>query len=169
MFRAALKSLLGRKVRLLMSTFAIVLGVAFVVGTDKTVAQRSLKLGRAMGDDRQVLSGLSSGDEVVLNPGINCGECEFCTTGWETLCEKQVNTGYGRDGSYAEYATAHEDKLARKPATLSFEQAAAFPLSHQTAWRMIVGRGAVRPGDTVLIHGVGGGVGTRQVARQFEK
>ena len=36
-----------------------------------------------------------------------CGVCEYCVDGWETLCEKQVNTGYGRDGSYAEYATAN--------------------------------------------------------------
>jgi RND family efflux transporter MFP subunit len=42
--------------------------VAFVVGADKTVAQRGLTLGRALGDDRQVLSGLSTGDEVVLDP-----------------------------------------------------------------------------------------------------
>ena len=48
--------------------------VAFVVGTDRTVAQRSLKLGRAMDDDRQVLSGLSSGDEVVLNPAAELAD-----------------------------------------------------------------------------------------------
>ena len=41
---------------------------------------------------------------------------------------------------------------------MSFAQAAAFPLAYQTAWRMVVGRAAVRPGETVLIHGVGGGV-----------
>jgi NADPH2:quinone reductase len=44
------------------------------------------------------------------------------------------------------------------PAGLSFPEAAAFPLTYQTAWRMIVGRAAVRAGETVLIHGVGGGV-----------
>ena len=39
------------------------------------------------------------------------------------------------------------------PEKLTFEEAAAFPLSYQTAWRIIVGRGATRPGDLVLIHG----------------
>jgi NADPH:quinone reductase-like Zn-dependent oxidoreductase len=45
------------------------------------------------------------------------------------------------------------------PERLSFEQAAAFPLVYQTAWRMVVTRGDVRPGQTVLIHGAGGGAG----------
>ena len=45
------------------------------------------------------------------------------------------------------------------PERLSFEQAAAFPLAYQTAWRMIITRGDVRPGETVLIHGAGGGAG----------
>ena len=44
------------------------------------------------------------------------------------------------------------------PESLSFERAAAFPLSYQTAWRMVIGRGGIQPGDTLLIHGVGGGV-----------
>src|SRR4029453_9090239 len=44
------------------------------------------------------------------------------------------------------------------PERLSFEEAAAFPLAYQTAWRMVVGRARVRAGETVLIHGAGGGV-----------
>jgi propanol-preferring alcohol dehydrogenase len=37
---------------------------------------------------------------------IRCGTCGYCTTGWETLCEQQRNTGYSVDGGYAEYAAA---------------------------------------------------------------
>jgi NADPH:quinone reductase-like Zn-dependent oxidoreductase len=46
----------------------------------------------------------------------------------------------------------------RKPRGLAWETAAAFPLAYQTAWRLVVGRGGLRSGETVLIHGVGGGV-----------
>ena len=47
------------------------------------------------------------GDRVAMPwLGSACGVCQFCVDGWETLCEQQVNTGYGRDGGYAEYATA---------------------------------------------------------------
>ena len=49
------------------------------------------------------------------------------------------------------------ERLSPIPEGLSFAQAAAFPLAYQTAWRMIVGRAAVKPGETVLIHGAGGG------------
>jgi NADPH:quinone reductase-like Zn-dependent oxidoreductase len=62
-------------------------------------------------------------------------------------------------GTFAEKAVVPAVNVFPIPAGFSFEEAAAFPLAYQTAWRMIVGRGGVRPGDTVLIHGIGGGVG----------
>lgn len=64
------------------------------------------------------------------------------------------------DGSFAEYATAREDKLAAAPARLSFEQAAAVPVSAVTALRAVRDRGRVQPGQKVLVIGAGGGVGT---------
>ena len=63
-------------------------------------------------------------------------------------------------GSFAEYACARADRLARKPASLSFEQAAAVPVSGCTALQAVRDRGNVRPGQRVLIIGAGGGVGT---------
>ena len=65
---------------------------------------------------------VSVGDRVALPwLGSACGYCDYCVDGWETLCEKQVNTGYGRDGGYAEYAVADADYVAhgarrRRPA-----------------------------------------------------
>src|SRR4051794_910203 len=70
-------------------------------------------------------------------------------------------------GSYAEYATAHEDKLARKPANLSFEQAAVVPVSGLIAQRGLVDVGRLQPGQSVLITGASGGVGSYAV--QFAK
>ena len=64
------------------------------------------------------------------------------------------------EGSFAEYARAREDKLARKPANLTFEQAAAVPISGLTALQGLRDRGRVEPGQKVLIIGASGGVGT---------
>jgi NADPH:quinone reductase-like Zn-dependent oxidoreductase len=63
-------------------------------------------------------------------------------------------------GSFAEYAAAREDKLAHKPATLTFEQAAAMPVSGLTALRALGEVGRLEPGQRVLIIGASGGVGT---------
>src|SRR6266581_1052498 len=64
------------------------------------------------------------------------------------------------DGSFAEYASARADRLAPKPANLSFEQAAAVPTSGLAALQAVRDQGKVRPGQRVLIIGAGGGVGT---------
>ena len=72
-------------------------------------------------------------------------------------------------GSFAEYACAREDRLAPKPASLGFEQAAAVPVSGYTALQGVRDRGKVRPGQRVLIIGAGGGVGTFavQLAKEY--
>jgi NADPH:quinone reductase-like Zn-dependent oxidoreductase len=66
-------------------------------------------------------------------------------------------------GSFAEYAAAREDKLAHKPANLSFAQAAAVPVSAGTALQALRDVGRVQPGQSVLIVGASGGVGTYAV------
>lgn len=73
------------------------------------------------------------------------------------------------EGSFAEYASAPEDRLALKPANLSFEQAAAVPISGMTALQAVRDKGQVVPGHKVLIIGAGGGVGTFavQLAKSF--
>jgi NADPH:quinone reductase-like Zn-dependent oxidoreductase len=73
------------------------------------------------------------------------------------------------EGSFAEYVCAREDKLAPKPANLSFEQAAAVPISGLTALQALRDTGKVQPGQTVLIVGAAGGVGSFavQLAKAF--
>jgi NADPH:quinone reductase-like Zn-dependent oxidoreductase len=77
--------------------------------------------------------------------------------------------GVAEGGSFAEYAITSPDKLVRKPANLSFEQAAALPISGVTALQALRDKAHVRPGQTVLVIGAGGGVGTLavQVAKAF--
>ncbi|HEY6066717.1 MAG TPA: alcohol dehydrogenase catalytic domain-containing protein [Thermoanaerobaculia bacterium] len=104
------------------------------------------------------VAGVSPGDRVLIQPGLSCAVCEFCRAGEQNLCFKFAIVGEHTPGTFAEKALVPARNVFPIPEGLSFEQAAAFPLSYQTAWRMIVTRGSVRPGDTVLIHGVGGGV-----------
>lgn len=76
----------------------------------------------------------------------------------------------GYQGSLAEYAAVDADLLARKPANLSMREAAALPLVFITAWEGLVDRAQVSAGQSVLVHGGGGGVGhvAIQVARAFD-
>jgi NADPH:quinone reductase-like Zn-dependent oxidoreductase len=73
------------------------------------------------------------------------------------------------EGSFAEFVCAPPDKLAPKPANLTFEQAAAVPISALTALQALRDRGKVQPGQTVLIIGAAGGVGSFavQLAKAF--
>ncbi|MGW4422455.1 NAD(P)-dependent alcohol dehydrogenase [Streptosporangium sp. NPDC004631] len=73
------------------------------------------------------------------------------------------------EGAFAEYARGRQDRFAPKPARLTFEQAATVPVSALTALQSLRDRGAVRPGQKVLVIGAGGGVGTFavQLAKEF--
>jgi NADPH:quinone reductase-like Zn-dependent oxidoreductase len=73
------------------------------------------------------------------------------------------------DGSFAEYATARKDKVAPKPANLTFEQAATIPIAGSTALQGLRNAGKVQPGQKVLIIGAAGGVGSFavQIAKAF--
>ncbi len=104
------------------------------------------------------VTGWKAGDEVVLNPGVVCDACEFCRAGEQSLCIKYEILGEHRDGAFAEKVVVAARMAAPAPAGWSWAQRAAFPLAAQTAWRMVRGRAAVRAGETVLIHGIGGGV-----------
>ena len=98
------------------------------------------------------------GDEVLLNPGLSCGSCEFCTRGEQSECLTFGIVGLTRPGSFAERLAVPAANLHPKPAHLTFEEAAALPLASVTAWRMLMTRARLRPGESVLIHGIGGGV-----------
>jgi NADPH:quinone reductase-like Zn-dependent oxidoreductase len=101
---------------------------------------------------------LSEGDRVVLNPGLSCGNCEFCSRGDDNLCIRYRLVGEHTDGTWAQAIAVPAANVFPAPARLGFDACAAFPLVYLTAWRMLHVRGRLRPGETVLIHGVGGGV-----------
>jgi len=114
--------------------------------------------------------GFRPGDEVILNPGLSCGHCEYCRAGEQSLCASFGIMGLTRSGTFAERIAVPSGNLWPKPAHLGFNEAAALPLAYLTAWRMLVTRGGLKPGQSVLIHGIGGGVALAalQLARLFD-
>jgi len=111
--------------------------------------------------------GVKVGERVVVNPNLTCGRCEFCMQGEDSLCVKYGILGEHVPGGLAEYVAVRGDNVLPLPARISFEDAASFVLTNMTAWRMIVTQGQVRPGQDVLVIGVGGGVSSTavQIAR----
>lgn len=101
---------------------------------------------------------MGAGDKVMLNPGLSCGVCEWCNRGEHSECPRFGIFGLARSGTFAERVVAPVGNLLPIPAHLSFAEAAALPLAHLTAWRMLMSRARMTPGETVLIHGIGGGV-----------
>lgn len=134
-----------------------------ILGADGTGVIESLGEGAAeilgrqpspTGTDRP----LSEGDRVVLNPGLSCGACEFCSRGDDNLCIRYRLLGEHLDGTLAERVVVPAANVYPAPAGLTAEQCAAFPLVYLTAWRMVRVRGRLASGERVLVHGVGGGV-----------
>jgi zinc-binding alcohol dehydrogenase/oxidoreductase len=92
-----------------------------------------------------------TGERVVINPGLEQGT---------TI----TVVGEHMDGTHAELIAVAETNVYPIPDSLSFEEAAAFPLVFETAWRMLVTKAALQPDEWVLIWGVGGGVATAALA-----
>lgn len=104
------------------------------------------------------VEGVETGAEVVFDPGLSCGRCEYCRAGEHSLCVRFGVLGEHSDGTFAEMVVVAADALAERPQHLGWEESAAFGLTYLTAWRMLMTRGGLRPGETVLVHGIGGGV-----------
>ena len=103
-------------------------------------------------------AGLKVGDRVLLYPGVTCGHCEFCLRGEEVLCTTMKLLGEHRDGTLAEYISVPARNAVAMPDGWSFGEAAALGVNHLTAWRMLMTQARLKPWETVLIFGIGGGV-----------
>ncbi len=104
------------------------------------------------------------GDELVLYPVVCCWECEACRAGQQVLCKRFGILGEHSDGTACELIHVPAENVYRKPAALSWEEAAAFPLTFLTAWRMIVTRARLQRGETMLVVGAGAGVAAAAIA-----
>ena len=119
---------------------------------------------RAVGD---LITWVKPGDEVMIQPGVSCGHCVECLAGRDNMCNEYDIIGYRRDGGYAQFLAVPGVNVIPKPKNLDWAEAAALPLVTLTAWHMLISRAQVQPGEDVLIHAAGSGVGSLgiQIAR----
>ncbi|MFB6166361.1 MAG: zinc-binding dehydrogenase [Haloarculaceae archaeon] len=110
----------------------------------------------AVGED---VDRFEPGDRVALSAGINCGECEFCRAGEPTMCVRFHIIGEHVRGVHAEQAAVPADNLVPVPEGVPWTVAGSASLVFQTAWRMLITRAELDPGETVLVLGASGGVG----------
>ena len=96
--------------------------------------------------------GFEPGDRVVINPGHDHGDGRITVVGEHT------------DGTHAELIAVSREQVYPIPDTLDFEQAAAFPLVFETAYRMLATKAGLREGEWVLVWGIGSGVSTATLA-----
>ena len=109
------------------------------------------------------LDAISPGQRAMLSPGTSCGRCQMCLAGEDSSCRSYRILGYQVHGGYAELVCCPAANLIPLPDGFSFEEASAFPLVFLTAWRMLVTRARVRPGEDVLVWAAGSGVGMAAV------
>ncbi len=102
------------------------------------------------------VSNLKDGD-IVGVPWLHsaCGCCDYCITGWETLCESQKNGGYSVDGGFAEYVIADSRYVARFPDRINFTEMAPIICAGVTVYKGLKETEA-KPGEWVAISGIGG-------------
>lgn len=103
------------------------------------------------------------GTKVVVQPGLSCGKCAACLGGHDNLCRHYKILGENTQGGYAQYIVVPEVNLAPYPERLDAVHAAASLLPFMTAWQMVVHKARVAPGDTVLVHGAGSGIGVAAI------
>jgi len=111
--------------------------------------------------------GFKEGDRVWITCRIPCRTCELCLAGRDNLCVREGYFGLDIPGGYAEYVCVPIANLNALPSSVSFENAAAAQIAFGTAWHVLVARGGLQAGQTVLIQAAGSGIGSAavQVAR----
>lgn len=109
------------------------------------------------------VNNLQIGDEVVIQPGTFCGECQYCIEGRENYCSNYGIIGETENGTLAEYIVLDPNNVHLKPEHLSFSEAASMPLVFMTAYQMLIKRAELQSNETVLIYGGSSGVGSAAI------
>jgi NADPH2:quinone reductase len=113
--------------------------------------------------ERSTSSRWKTGDEVVLYPVACDWTCAQCSAGQQVFCPRFGIVGEHVDGTACSLYHAPAQNLYAKPPGLGWEEAAAFPLTFLTAWRMLTTRAHIQPGETLLVVGASAGVGVAAV------
>ena len=113
---------------------------------------------------------LKIGDEVIIVPFKSCGTCNSCKSEQEQLCNNYQVRGEHLNGCQAEYISVDEKYLLPKPKSLSFAEAAAFPLAYMTAYHMLTSKVQLKSNQTILIWGASSGIGSGaiQIAKNLQ-
>jgi NADPH:quinone reductase-like Zn-dependent oxidoreductase len=109
------------------------------------------------------------GAKTIVQPGLSCMRCAACLGGHDNLCRFYRILGENTQGGYCEYIVVPVTSLAPFPERLDFVMASASILTFMTAWQMVVHKAQVQPGDIVLVHGAGSGIGVAaiQIAKLY--
>ena len=109
------------------------------------------------------VEGWETGDRVMPFLMDHCGDCRYCRTGRESLCDAAGFISFSTSGGYAEQLVCATGHLMRVPEELSDEAAAALQIAFGTGWHMLFTRGRLAPTETVMINSVGSGIGSAAV------
>jgi NADPH:quinone reductase-like Zn-dependent oxidoreductase len=117
----------------------------------------------------EYVTGIKSGQRVIVAPMHFCGHCVKCLAGLQNQCREFTVIGNAVDGGDCELFAAPAANVIPILDSFDFNQAASVPLVFVTAWHMLVGLAGVRPGQTVLVLGASSGVGIAaiQIAKLF--
>jgi len=131
-----------------------------ILGSD--IAGEIVEAGEYIADFR-------TGQRVLLAPMSFCNHCPKCVNGLQNQCRQFTVLGNTVDGGNCEFIAVPAVNVIPIPDTLDFNEAASVPLVFVTAWHMLTGRAAIRPGQTVLVLGANSGVGIAaiQIAKLF--
>lgn len=103
------------------------------------------------------------GTRIVIDPAVRCGKCKFCRIDESNLCATTKVVGVNLYGGFAEYVKVPVANVVPIPDNLSYNDASTLPICFVTAWYGLLGRGNLKPGETVLIHAAGSGTGSAAV------
>ncbi len=106
---------------------------------------------------------LKPGDRVIVSPGQGCGDCSPCRSGRDSLCADFRIFGFQVQGGFCEYVVTQARHVLPVSKALDYAEWAAMPLVYVTAHHMLFERARLRPGESVLVHAAGSGVGVAAI------
>jgi NADPH:quinone reductase-like Zn-dependent oxidoreductase len=98
------------------------------------------------------------GARVLVDPSLECGVCPWCRSGRDRFCPNVRVLGGNHPGGYAQLCAVPATHVYLLPPEVGYAEAAAVPTTWSTAWKGLVGIGALRVGETVVVHAAGSGV-----------
>ena len=109
------------------------------------------------------VNGWKISDKVIIQPGLYCSSCYYCSIKQENLCDEYGILGETHNGTHCEYIVLDPKYIYKKFNHLTYEQAAAIPLTFMTAYEMLISKAMLKKNETILIYGGASGVGNAAI------